>query len=187
MNDKWVHTSKFLSYVLRHAPESIGMTLDSEGWASISELIALANQRGRKLNLQDIETVVATNDKKRFALSADGTCIRAVQGHSTRSVAMTLEEKVPPPVLYHGTATRFVLSIRKRGLLHGARQHVHLSDNTQTAFSVGLRHGMPVVLSIAAQEFHARGGKFYLSENHVWLTEHVPPAFIGNPAKTHNP
>ncbi len=186
MKEELVHVSKYLSYVLRHAPESIGLVLDSEGWASIEELITLAAQHGRVLNRLAIETVVATNEKKRFALSADGTRIRAVQGHSTPSVAIQFEEKVPPAVLYHGTATRFVPSIQQQGLLPGNRQHVHLSDNAQTAVSVGQRHGKPIVLSIAARNLHANGGKFYLSENNVWLAEHVPAAYISQPTDTGN-
>ena len=182
MKEELVHVSKYLSFVLRHAPESIGLVLDSEGWASIEELIALAARHGRALSQQAIETVVATNEKKRFALSGDGTMIRAVQGHSTPSVAIQFEEKVPPAVLYHGTATRFVPSIQQQGLLPGNRQHVHLSDNAQTAVSVGQRHGKPVVLSVAAKELHANGGKFYLSENNVWLAEQVPAAYISQPS-----
>ncbi len=178
MKEELVHVSKYLSYVLRHAPQSIGLTLDSEGWAPIEELIELAARHGRKLRRQDIDGAVATNDKKRFALSADGTKIRAVQGHSTPSVAIQFEEKVPPAVLFHGTATRFVPSILEHGLRPGTRQHVHLSDNAQTAAGVGQRHGKPVVLSVAARDLHAQGGKFYLSENNVWLTEHVPTAYI---------
>ena len=184
MKEEFVHISKYLSYVLRHAPESIGLTLDSEGWASIEQLIALAAQHGRQMTRHAIEAVVATNEKKRFALSPDGTRIRAVQGHSTPSVAIQFEEKVPPAVLYHGTATRFVPSILEQGLLPGTRQHVHLSDNLQTAVSVGQRHGRPVVLSVAAGELHAQGGKFYLSENNVWLAEHVPASYLSQPGNT---
>jgi len=170
--------SKFLSYVLRHKPESIGVTLDSEGWASIDEIIAGATKSRRAVSREMVECVVATNDKQRFALSPDGLYIRAVQGHSTTEVAIRFEEQVPPTLLYHGTATRFLPSIHERGLVAGNRHHVHLSADMQIAVSVGTRHGKPAVLTVAAAVMHSQGHKFHLSENGVWLTEHVPTAFL---------
>jgi putative RNA 2'-phosphotransferase len=175
---KITETSKFLSYVLRHQPQSIGLTLDSEGWAKIDALIAGAAKAGRKLDRALIDKVVETSDKKRFALSPDGTRIRAVQGHSTKTVALTYEEKVPPALLYHGTATRFLESIRAQGLIAKSRHHVHLSADPQTATAVGQRYGTPVVLTIDTARMHERGFKFYQAENGVWLTDTVPPEFI---------
>lgn len=119
-------TSKFLSYVLRHQPEAIGLTLDGEGWADIDALIAGAARDGRALDRVLLGAVVENNDKKRFALSADGQRIRAVQGHSHAAVAIAYAPAVPPAVLYHGTASRFLDSIRERGLVPGSRHHVHL-------------------------------------------------------------
>lgn len=179
MNNKQLtEASKFLSYVLRHEPQALGLTLDREGWAPVDALIAAAAQHGRVLDRSLIEQVVTTSEKKRFALSADGSSIRAVQGHSTDSVAISFEEKVPPAVLYHGTATRFLESIRAHGLLPGSRQYVHLSEEMQTARSVGQRHGKPVVLTITAGVMHAQGFKFHQAQNGVWLTANVPLAFI---------
>lgn len=174
MSKLLTETSKFLSYVLRHEPQSIGLSLDTEGWASIDALIAAAAKHGRTLGRALIEQVVDTSEKKRFALSEDGSSIRAVQGHSTDSVAISFEEKVPPAVLYHGTATRFLESIRAQGLLPGARHHVHLSEDRQTATSVGQRYGTPVVLTIAAGVMHEQGFKFFQAQNGVWLVSHVP-------------
>ncbi len=170
--------SKFLSYVLRHEPESIGLTLGRKGWADIGLLIAGAAGAGKSLSRAAIEDVVATSDKKRFALSEDGQRIRAVQGHSTASVSRNYEERVPPPVLYHGTATRFLDSIRAQGLIPGSRHHVHLSADPQTAATVGQRYGKPAVLKINALRMHQQGIKFYQAENGVWLTDTVPPQFI---------
>ncbi|MES2944718.1 MAG: RNA 2'-phosphotransferase [Pseudomonadota bacterium] len=179
MNSKLVtETSKFLSYVLRHEPQAIGLALDTEGWASIDALIAAAAQHGRKLDRALIENVVSTNDKKRFTLSPDGKQIRAVQGHSTAAVAITFEKKVPPAMLYHGTAQRFMESIRQQGLKPGERQYVHLSENTQTATTVGQRHGKAVVLGVAAAVMHQQGLAFYQAENGVWLTASVAPEFL---------
>jgi putative RNA 2'-phosphotransferase len=149
--------SKFLSFVLRHRPETIGITLDPEGWASVDSIIAGAAKSGRMVVRDMIERVVATNDKKRFAFSLDGHCIRAVQGHSTNEVTISFEEHVPPALLYHGTATRFLPSIREQGLVAGNRHHVHLSADAQMAVSVGVRHGKPVVLAVNAAAMHAQG------------------------------
>lgn len=178
MSKQHTETSKFLSYVLRHEPHAIGLTLDREGWADIAALIAGAKQSGRELDETLIRTVVADNDKARFAISEDGLRIRAVQGHSTESVAITYDEKVPPEFLYHGTATRFLESILKEGLKPGKRQHVHLSENVQTATAVGQRYGKPVVLKIEALRMYQQGFKFFQADNGVWLTGKAPVIFI---------
>ena len=172
--------SKFLSYVLRHAPQAIGLTLDREGWANVDSLMAAAARHGRPLERALIEEVVRTNDKKRFALSPDGASIRAVQGHSSASVAISFEEKRPPAVLYHGTATRFLAAIQKEGLKPGQRQYVHLSEDVPTAIAVGQRYGKPVVLTITAGAMHSQGHRFYQAENGVWLTPSVPSSFLNS-------
>ncbi|KWI35375.1 RNA 2'-phosphotransferase [Burkholderia stagnalis] len=171
-------TSKYLSYLLRHEPQAIGLQLDPEGWADIDALVAGAARHGRQLDRATIEAVVATNDKKRFALSDDGRRIRAVQGHSTPAVRRQYPERQPPDVLYHGTATRFLDSIRAQGLKAGTRHHVHLSQDMSTAISVGKRYGKPVVLAIRARHMHERGFRFFMAENGVWLTDDVPAEFL---------
>lgn len=177
MADSHESTSKFLSYVLRHKPDSIDLNLDSEGWAAVDELITRANESGHDLTLELTGEVVANNDKKRFALSEDGTRIRANQGHSV-TVDLGLAPIVPPGLLYHGTATRFVDSIRKKGLVPGSRRHVHLSADHETAVSVGRRHGSPTVLLVKAPEMARSGYEFFVSDNGVWLTSSVPPEYI---------
>lgn len=171
-------TSKFLSYVLRHAPEAIGLTLDREGWAEVDVLIAGATGEGRTLDAELIRAVVDGNAKKRFALSEDGLRIRAVQGHSTESVAITREALTPPDVLFHGTATRFLDAILAEGLKPQSRHEVHLSADEATALTVGQRHGKPVVLKVDARAMHQKGHGFYQAENGVWLVAAVPPAFL---------
>ncbi len=166
--------SKFLSYVLRHEPDSIGLHLDSEGWADIECLIAGAVRSGRSLTFETIRDIVATSDKKRFTLSEDGLRIRAAQGHSATGVSLKHEEKTPPEYLYHGTATRFLESILAQGLISAARHHVHLSGDSETAMAVGKRHGKPVVLRVGARLMHQQGYKFYQAENGVWLVSDVP-------------
>ena len=177
MNARLVSTSKFLSLVLRHQPEAIGLSLDAHGWASVEWLLRLSAAKGRVLTADLIEEVVATNDKQRFELSEDRGRIRARQGHSV-AVDLGLSPAEPPTELFHGTATRFVASIQAEGLRKGKRQHVHLSPDQPTAIKVGQRHGKPVVLKLAAAEMRAAGHVFYRSANGVWLTEHVPPAYL---------
>lgn len=169
--------SKFLSFVLRHEPQAIGLALDESGWADVGELIDKAAKAGRHYTPELIAEIVATSDKKRFTLSEDGTRIRAAQGHSVE-VDLGLPPIVPPALLYHGTATRFLVSIREQGLRPGSRQQVHLSGDLETARKVGMRHGSPVVLVVKAGEMHAAGFAFYRADNGVWLTDHVPRAYI---------
>ena len=169
--------SKFFSFVLRHKPESIGLTLDHQGWARIDELIEKGNAAGMQFDQNDLLQAVATNDKKRFSISADGKQIRAAQGHSV-DVALGLLPQEPPPVLYHGTALQRVESIMRTGLKPQSRLQVHLSSDEATAHSVGKRHGKPTILTIDARRMHANGFEFYLSDNEVWLTDHVPPEFL---------
>ena len=177
MNAAIVSTSKFLSLILRHQPEKIGLALDANGWASIDDLLRLSAAKGKSLTRALIEEVVETNDKQRFVFNEDRSMIRASQGHSV-SVDLGLAPMPPPPVLFHGTATRFLEAIRKQGLLKGNRQHAHLSPDEATAVKVGQRHGKPVVLKIAAGKMQLEGHRFYCSVNGVWLTDHVPPAFL---------
>ena len=166
--------SKFLSYVLRHKPESIGLSLDSQGWASIDELISKADF---SLDYELLTQAVEQNDKKRFAISEDGLYIRASQGHSI-NVDLNLQSIQPPDFLYHGTADRFVDSIMETGLQPGQRQHVHLSKDIKTAKSVGQRHGKPIVLIVEAKKMYEQGFKFFISKNEVWLTEKIPAQFL---------
>jgi putative RNA 2'-phosphotransferase len=173
-------TSKFLSLVLRHQPEIIGLSLDDQGWADVATLIALVNQHGQVLTAELLDEVVATNNKKRFAFSADKSRIRASQGHSI-AVDLALNPQQPPEYLFHGTATRFLDSIRDQGLIPGSRQHVHLSSDQSVAMQVGQRHGKPVVLRVQSAQMSAAGLVFFRSDNGVWLTDAVPSKYIEFP------
>lgn len=171
--------SKLLSFVLRHKPEAIGLTLDENGWANIYDLIDKCNKSGEISNLNRalIQEVVDTSDKKRFVISDDGQNIRANQGHSI-PVNLQLKAVTPPEYLLHGTATRFLDSILEEGLKPQKRQHVHLSTDVETATTVGQRYGKPVILKIDALLMHKQGFVFYKSENGVWLTDSIPSSFI---------
>lgn len=177
MDRDLVRISKFLSLVLRHRPEAIGLTLDEHGWAEVDELLSRAARNKRKISMETLLRVVNENDKQRFAFNADETRIRASHGHSL-SIDLGLEAIGPPELLFHGTATRFLASIQKKGLLRQKRQYVHLSADYETAVKVGQRHGRPAVLVIASADMARDGYRFFLSENHVWLTDHVPPGYI---------
>lgn len=177
MNSNITKTSKFLSLILRHNPESIGLELDEFGWANIEELIMLAEKNKRTIDLALIQKVVETNDKQRFSISEDGRLIRANQGHSI-PVDLELEPIQPPNILFHGTTTRFVDNIFEQGLIKRNRQHVHLSATKETATTVGQRHGKPTILIVSAQLMYERGYHFFQSKNGVWLTDHVPINFL---------
>ena len=170
-------TSKFLSYVLRHAPESIGVAMDGEGWVSVDELIEKARAAGKPIDLPTLREIVETSDKKRFTLSEDGAHIRAAQGHSVE-VDTVGEPVAPPAALFHGTATRFLQSILEQGLKPMNRRHVHLSADTETAKRVGMRYGVPVVLQVDAAAMQAAGQPFFRADNGVWLTGPVAPAYL---------
>jgi len=177
INQSLSDLSRYLSFVLRHQPQSIGLILDEKGWANIEELIEKATASGKAIDRATLLRVVETNEKKRFTLSADGRRIRAAQGHSIK-ITLDLKPKEPPVVLYHGTATRFLESISKYGLKPQSRQHVHLSIDEETARKVGQRHGKVVVLRIEALRMYQQGFEFFEADNGVWLTDHVVPEFL---------
>jgi putative RNA 2'-phosphotransferase len=174
MNTK---TSKFLSLVLRHQPEKIGIKLDSAGWVDVDVLLKALKKHGTDLSMEELEEGVRTCSKQRYGFSADKKRIRANQGHSVE-VDLEYEPATPPDVLYHGTATRNISSIFDNGIVKGERHHVHLSDNIETAISVGKRHGNPIVLEVNAKQMDADGVLFYVSANGVWLTDIVSPKYI---------
>jgi putative RNA 2'-phosphotransferase len=177
--------SKFISLVLRHKPETIGLELDKNGWAVVSELIEKINSHNSKLislneggfTFHDLKFIVDNNDKKRFIFSEDFTKIRANQGHSI-DVDLELKSIQPPQYLYHGTAETNKDSILKNGINKGKRQHVHLSTDINTAIKVGGRHGKPITFRISSKEMFVNGIKFFKSENDVWLTDFIDPKYI---------
>ncbi|WNM36306.1 RNA 2'-phosphotransferase [Streptomyces sp. Li-HN-5-11] len=173
-----VKVSKYLSKHLRHQPERIGLTLDDGGWAEIDALIAAAAAHGFRFTRDELDHVVVTNDKRRFAI--DGTRIRASQGHSIE-VDLGLPPTPPPPYLYHGTVAGNLEGIRAEGLKPMNRHDVHLSPDRETATGVGARRGRPVVLAVDAAAMHRDGHAFHVSANGVWLTKAVPPQYLRFP------
>lgn len=177
MANRRIRTSKFLSYVLRHNPDAIGLTLHPGGWVDLNELIDAARRNGRDLSRSLVERVIAESDKERFAISADGQKIRANYGHSVE-VNLDVTPAEPPEHLFHGTARRTLPSIKEKGLTPQSRQYVHLSTDRSSAVAVGQRHGKPVVLTIRARAMHDTGHVFFEATGSVWLTAEVPPRFI---------
>ena len=170
-------TSKFLSYVLRHHPELIGLYLDENGWANVEELIEKSTKDSQGFTFEELDEIVQTNDKKRFIFNDDKSKIRANQGHSI-AIDLALKPQQPPEFLFHGTAQANVKSILEKGIEKRNRQHVHLSQDKEMATKVGMRHGKPVILTIKTKEMFTDGIQFYLSENNVWLTDFVDAKYI---------
>ena len=170
-------TSKFLSLVLRHRPEKIGISLDDAGWVDVETLLRAMSHHGKRISRETLDYVVRTNDKQRFSFSEDGQRIRANQGHSL-DVDLGYKPAEPPEILLHGTPTRFVDSIRRDGLKKMNRHHVHLHVDEATSVAVGSRRGKPVLLKVRALEMARQGHEFFVTPNDVWLTDHVPPEFI---------
>lgn len=168
--------SKYMSLILRHKPEVIGIKLDAHGWEDVDSLLAGI---GRKYPIdQDIlEEIVRSDGKQRYSFNEDRTMIRANQGHSIQ-VDVELHATEPPETLYHGTAERFAVSIEAKGLLPQSRLYVHLSPDTETAEKVGRRHGKPVIYLVSAGQMRREGYIFYLSANGVWLTKTVPAQYL---------
>ena len=165
--------SKYMSLILRHKPEVIGITLDEHGWADMYKLILGIRKKYPGFGIHELIYIVMSDEKQRYSFSEDGTKVRANQGHSI-PVDLELEAKEPPRYLYHGTAKKYVKSIEKGGLKPKSRQYVHLSKDVETAIEVGKRHGEPVVYSIESDLMYKCDYKFYMSENGVWLTKEVP-------------
>jgi putative RNA 2'-phosphotransferase len=173
-----VQMSKFLSFVLRHQPETIHLNMDKNGWVDIDELINNANKyKNWRLDKEILAEIVKTNDKQRFIIDNEKNKIRANQGHSIK-IDLAIEPKTPPDELYHGTAARFLESIMENGIKPMRRQYVHLSRTVEIAENVGKRHGTPIVLYINTKAMHEKGYTFYLSENRVWLVDYVPKEYI---------
>lgn len=171
-------TSKFIALILRHKPETIGISLDEHGWADVHELIDGINATGKhQIDMEMLEEIVRTDEKQRYSFNGDKTRIRANQGHSI-PVDVELKECIPPDILYHGTGEKYADSIDSQGLIPKSRLYVHMSADVDTARNVGSRHGKPVIYMIDSKAMNEDGLKFCLSENQVWLTKSVPAKYL---------
>ncbi|HMF72049.1 MAG TPA: RNA 2'-phosphotransferase [Flavitalea sp.] len=174
---EYKNLSKFLSFVLRHKPGTIGIELNENGWTDVDTLIEKCIEFGVFIDRDILNHIVSTNNKKRFSFNDSLNLIRANQGHSV-GINLAYTSSNPPPILYHGTCVKFIDSILSSGLEKKDRHHVHLSSDLETAISVGSRHGKPFVFEILAEEMFENGFEFYLSDNQVWLTDHVPIRYL---------
>ncbi len=172
-----VRLSRFLSLVLRHNPGAIGLTLDAQGWAEVESLLEAARRDGVGLSLESLRRIVAEDSKTRYSMSEDGRRVRANYGH-TVDVNLNLRAQEPPALLYHGTATRSLDSIKRYGITSRRRRFVHLSIDISTATVVARRHGKPAILTVDAHRMHGAGFEFFYSESGIWLTGTVPPEYI---------
>lgn len=177
MSKNEINISKFLSLVLRHQPETIGIQLDQNGWTDVTELIEKSNNYGVKFDRETLNHIVDTNSKKRFAFNETLDKIRASQGHSIE-IELGYTNQKPPEILYHGTGEKSVQSIIDTGLEKRSRQHVHLSTDIETAIKVGQRHGKPFVFKVLAEQMYNDNFQFYISDNGVWLTDNVPTKYL---------
>lgn len=180
MVNRSIDKSKALARWLRHRPDAIGIELDKYGWADVRELLAKAANAGISMTHEELTQLVANDEKQRYTLTSDGLRIRAAQGHSV-AVDLKLPVKTPPPVLYHGTVSRFLPSICKHGLIPGTRRDVHLSATKETALAVGARRGSPVVITVETYPLLRDGFQFRCADNGVWLTSHVPAKYLKIP------
>lgn len=177
MTNKKTNLSKLMSYVLRHHPEELGITLDENGWVDLKNFTQSLQSRDKTISVDNVREVVESCEKQRFSIDETQQKIRANQGHSIQ-VDLQLRAQQPPDILYHGTVDRFLDAILRVGLLPQQRHHVHLTESLNTAKSVGARRGRAVILEIETGELVSNGAQFYLSENQVWLIDHVPAQYI---------
>lgn len=168
--------SIYISLILRHKPDVIGITLDEHGWANVSELLKGINKTNN-ITMEILEKIVDEDAKQRYSFNQEKTLIRANQGHSV-NVDVDLKECVPPDILYHGTGVKYCSSINRQGLIPKSRLYVHLSKDIETATNVGSRHGEPFIYKVMAKEMYDNNYKFYLSKNGVWLTKQVPVQYL---------
>ena len=184
MKKKLTRLGKFISLILRHKPEMIGIELDRNGWANVDELINgisrsgdVENGKEERINFEILEEIVRNNSKKRYEFNEDFTKIRACQGHSI-DVDLEFKAVKPPKILYHGTADRFLEQIKKEGIKKKSRQFVHLSETEETAYSVGQRHGKPFIIKVLAEKMYENGKEFFISKNGVWLTDDIEVKYL---------
>ena len=178
MTPALLRASRYISWALRHAPDEAYLTLDHHGWASVRDLLHSMALHGHTISQADLAEIVVSDAKGRYSLSDGGRLIRANYGHSVE-VAPDVPASVPPSVLFHGTARRNLMTIKRDGLtLPGRRRFVHLTNDLASAFAIGGRHGASVVILIDTAAMHADGLQFYPMTRMIWLTETVPPQYL---------
>ena len=175
----YIKLSKEISYTLRHHPEEYELELDNLGFVEINQLLDslnFSNEYERKITKEDFEYIITHSDKQRHEIKDNK--IRALYGHSV-SNKIEKVKCIPPDVLYHGTANRFLDSILDKGLLPMNRQYVHLSIDINTATLVGKRRdNNPIILKIDAKSAYNDGIAFYKGNDKVYLCDQLPAQYI---------
>ena len=173
---KLKRTGKYLTLLLRHAPEKESLNMDTQGYVSTKQIL-------EKLDLtdEDLKWIVDNDNKSRFKFNYDKSKIRACQGHSLDWIHLHLQEEIPPSILFHGTSYGNYHNIKRYGgISKMKRQYVHLSSDINTAKNVGSRKGTPMVIQIDTEAMVNDGVKFYRSDNDVWLTDFVSIKYFIN-------
>ena len=175
----YIELGKEITYALRYAPWECELEMDDKGFVDIQQLLLAINEENKYskiIDKFDIIKVMEVSNKKHLEII--GERIRAMYGHSF-PMQIKYEEETPPAMLYHGTAKRFLTSIKVEGLKPMSRQYVHLSEDIETAKMVGKRRDSdPVILYIDTVEAIKAGVKFYRANDKVWLCKQLSPQFI---------
>lgn len=173
--------SVYLSFLLRHSPESLNLSMDTHGWVAVEELTMKINGSGKYTVTKDLlDEIVRTDNKGRFRYSEDGTKIKACQGHSLDWVEPELTFTRPPEYLYHGTTLEAWQKIKESGYISRMRRHhVHMQSEEAKAWQSAKRwRKVPAVLRIHAGAMAEDGLVFGVSDNGVWCAESVPVKYI---------
>ncbi len=175
--------SVFLSYVLRHNPEAIGIkSMDKHGFVRVDELIDAINKKSKYSITREVLNVIVKEDgKQRYAFDETGSKICAVQGHSIPNVEPVLAWKEPPALLFHGTTMQAYGLIVSSGVISKmTRHHVHLQELESKAWQSAKRRKdcTPIVLKIDAAQMHQDGYSFGQALNGVWCAESIPVEYI---------
>jgi len=176
-SNRFESLSRFLSYILRHAPHEFDLVLDHNGFVSLDMLLAAisAEPRWKWVRKEDLLNLIASSPRRRFEIK-DGR-IRALYGHTALRIR-SYRSVIPPEHLYHGTARRFSSGIECSGLLPSRRAFVHLSRSVEDALTVGKRRDHnPVVYKILALTAHREGIQFFYAGD-VYLSHFVPARYL---------
>lgn len=168
--------SKAMCFILRHGAEKMKIQISKTGYVKCETVVNELRKRWPAFSQSDLEAIVKADEKGRYNL--DRGSIRCNQGHSMECVKIPFAKAVPPVELYHGTTAEALAEVLRTGIKKMKRHHVHLTDDTATAASVGMRKGSEVILTVDAKAMLADGGEFLRSDNGVWLVDFVDPKYI---------
>jgi len=178
MSHNLTNQSKYLSKILRHDLDSLGLNPDDEGYVKISDLIKVSEPRYR-LHEKTILSIVSDCPKQRFGIKEikNTTYIRANQGHSQSVARLIKSDKLltrltyPIPGVFHGTYKSHLKSIQETGLNRMRREHIHIAKVFDAAS--GQRFDCNLIVFINMEQAIEDGIEFFESANGVILTEGI--------------